>query len=141
MAELEDDLRALAPRLDRLEAPAPPALLVERTLRLASAELRRPPALVPGVAAPHGPLPVGFRRELARLIVATLPALALVLAWGALLLHEGPAWLAAWLPAKLAFALVAAHVTGGLGCLGITYASLPLVAHRRARLRLGGSNA
>lgn len=141
MTELDDDLRAIAAWLDRIEAPAPPAHLVERTLRLASARLAHPPALVPGVAAPHGPLPVGFRRELARLVLATLPALALVLAWAALLLHEGPTWLATWLPARLAFAVVATHVTGGLGWLGLTYASLPLVAHRRARLRLGGSNA
>jgi hypothetical protein len=134
--ELEAELRALAPLLERIEAPAPPPALVERTLRLASAELRRPPALAPGVAAAREELPLGFRRELARLVAATLPALALLLAWDAFLLREGQAWLSAWLPAKLAFALVAAHVLAGLGFLALTYASLPLFAYRRTLLRL-----
>ena len=138
---LEAELGALAPLLDRLEPPAPPPALVERTLRLASAELRRAPAIAPGVAASRKDLPVGFRRELVRLVAATLPALALVLAWDAFLLREGSAWLSAWLPARLAFALVAAHVVGGLGWIGLTYASLPLVAHRRTLLRPRSSNA
>jgi hypothetical protein len=138
--QLEAELRALAPLLARVEAPAPPAALVERTLRLASAELRRPPALAPGVAAARAELPLGFRRELARLVAATLPALALVLVWDAFLLRAGAPWLAGWLPAKLAFALVAAHVGAGLGFLALTYASLPLFAYRRS-LRLGSPNA
>jgi hypothetical protein len=137
---LEAELRALAPLLDRLAAPPAPPALVERTLRLASAELRRPPAIAPGVASAREQLPVGFRRELARLVAVTLPALALVLAWDAFLLQQGPAWLSAWLPAKLAFALVAAHVLAALGWIGLTYASLPLVAYRRALLRLRSSN-
>ena len=139
-AELEAELRALAPRLDRVAAPAPPAALVARTLRLASAELRRPPALAPGVPAARAELPVGFRRELARLVAATLPALALLLAWDVFLLREGSAWLAGWLPAALAFSLVAAHVAAGLVWIALTYASLPLFAYRRT-LRLGSSNA
>jgi len=139
-AQLEAELRELAPRLDRVEAPAPPPRLVERTLRLASAELQRAPALAPGVAAPEARLPAGFRRELARLVAATLPLLALVLAWDWFLLREGAAWLAAWLPAGLAFALVTAYVAGSLGWLALTYASLPLFAYRRTRLRLGSSN-
>jgi hypothetical protein len=134
--ELEAELRALAPLLDRIAAPAPPPALVERTLRLASAELRRPPALAPGVAAARAELPVGFRRELVRLVAATLPALALLLAWDAFLLREASAWLSAWLPAQLAFALVAANVLAGLGFLALTYASLPLFAYRRTLLRL-----
>jgi hypothetical protein len=138
---LELELRTLGGWLDRIDAPSPPAALVERTLRLASAELLRPPALAPGVDAAQRRLPSGFRRELARLVLTTLPALVLVLCWAALLLREGPAWLSAWLPADLAFALVVAHVAGGLGWLGLGCASLPLVAHRRARLRLGGANA
>lgn len=133
---LEAELRAIAALLERIEAPAPPPALVERTLRLASAELRRPPALAPGVAAAREELPLGFRRELARLVAATLPALALLFAWDAFLLREGPAWLSVWLPAKLAFALVAAHVLAGLGFLALAYASLPLFAYRRTLLRL-----
>jgi hypothetical protein len=114
---------------------------VGRALRLASAELRRPPALAPGVAAARKVLPVGFRRELARLIVATLPALALLLAWDAFLLLQGRAWLSAWLPGGLAVALVAAHVAAGLGLLALTYGSLPLFAYRRTLLRLRSSDA
>ena len=86
-------------------------------------------------------LPVGFRRELARLVVATLPALALLLAWDAFLLLQGRAWLSAWLPAGLAVALVAAHVAAGLGLLALTYGSLPLFAYRRTLLRLRSSDA
>jgi hypothetical protein len=138
---LEAELRALAPGLDRLEAPAPPAALVERTLLLASAELRRAPAIAPGVAAAQERLPVGFRRELVRLVAATLPLLALILACDLFLLREGPAWLAAWLPARLAFALVAAYVVGSFGWLALTYASLPLFAYRRTLLRPRSSNA
>jgi hypothetical protein len=133
--QLAAELRAVAPLLDRIEAPAPPPALVERALRLASAELRRPPALAPGVAAVRVQLPAGFRRELARLVAATLPVLALLVAWDGFLLFEGPAWLSAWLPARLAFALVAAHVAAGLGFLALTYASLPLFAYRRTLLR------
>jgi hypothetical protein len=133
---LEAELRALAPLLERIEAPAPPPALVARTLRLASAELRRPPALAPGVAAARAELPVGFRRELARLVAATLPVLALLLAWDAFLLREGTTWLAGWLPAELAFLLVATQVAAGLGWIALTYASLPLFAYRRTLLRL-----
>jgi hypothetical protein len=138
--EVADELRALAPWLDRIEAPAPAPELVERTLRLAAAELSRAPALTPGVAAAAERLPAGFRRELARLLAAALPALALALAWTALVGAEGTAWLGAWLPAWLAAALVAAHVVGALGWLGLASASLPLVAHRRATLRLRGAH-
>jgi hypothetical protein len=138
---LEAELDALATLLERIEAPSPPPGLVEQTLRLASAELRRPPALAPGVAAAREELPAGFRRELVRLVTATLPALALLFAWDAFLLREGSAWLSAWLPVQLAFALVAANVLAGLGFLALTYASLPLFAYRRTRLRLQELNA
>jgi hypothetical protein len=140
-ARLEAELRALAPLLDGVAAPAPPPALVERTRRLAVAQLGLRPAIAPGVASVREELPRGFRRELARLVLATLPALALLLVWDAFLLREGAAWLTGWLPAGLALALVAAHVVGGLGWIGLTYASLPLVAHRRTLLRLGSSDA
>jgi len=135
---LAAELAALGPVLDRAVAPAPPAALLERTLRMAAAELTRRPALLPGVASARGQLPVGFRRELARLLVTALPALALGIAWAALLLRLGPGWLGLWLPAGLAFALVGAQLLAGLSALGLVTASLPLVAHRRALLRLRG---
>lgn len=137
-AWLAGELALLAPALDRAVAPAPPAALLERTLRMASAELSRKPALLPGVASMRRQLPVGFRRELARLVAASLPALALGIAWAALLLRLGPDWLGLWLPASLALALVGAQLFAGLSALGFVTASLPLVAHRRALLRMRG---
>jgi len=140
-AQLAVDLAVLAPVLDGAPAPAPSPALVARTLRLALDELAKPPALLPGVAAAAGAqLPVGFRRELARLLAAALPALALGLAWAALVLRHGPAWLSGWLPADLAFALIGAPLLIGLSALGLTTASLPLLAHRRALLRMRGAS-
>jgi hypothetical protein len=137
-AWLATELALLAPALDRAVAPAPPAALLERTRQMASAELARNPALLPGVASMRRQLPVGFRRELARLLAASLPVLALGIAWAALLLRLGPDWLGLWLPASLALALVGAQLFAGLSALGFVTASLPLVAHRRALLRMRG---
>jgi hypothetical protein len=137
-AWLATELAALAPVLDRTRAPAPPPALLERTLRMAAAELARTPALLPGVASFRPQLPVGFRRELARLLVTSLPALALGFAWAALLLWLAPAWLAHWLPAGVALALVGAQLVAVLSALGLVTASLPLFAHRRALLRMRG---
>ena len=139
-AELAVDLAMLAPVLDGAPAPAPSPALLARTLRLALDELAKPPALLPGVAAARAQLPVGFRRELARLLAAALPALALGLAWAALVLRHGPAWLGGWLPADLALALIGAPLLIGLCALGLTTASLPLLAHRRALLRTRGAS-
>ena len=140
-AALARELSALAPLLDGATPPGPAPALVERTLRLATAELARRPALLPGVASARVSLPVGFRRELARLVASALPALALGLGWVALLLWLEPGWLATWLPADLALALVAAQLLAGLLALGLVTACLPLVAHRRALLRPGGVEA
>jgi hypothetical protein len=137
-ARLDAELAALAPALDRIVAHSPPRALLERTLRMAGAELTRKPSLLPGVASNRRQLPAGFRRELARLLVAVLPALALGIGWAALVLRLGPAWLGAWLPAGLALALVGAQLVAGLSALGLVSASLPLLAHRRALLRLRG---
>jgi hypothetical protein len=132
------ELEAFA-RLDGAHAPGPSAALVERTLRVATAELARAPSLVPGVAAVRRQLPLGFCRELARLLAAALPALALAVAWAALLLRVAPGWLAAWLPSDFALALVGAQLAAGLCALGLASASLPLIAHRRALLRMRGA--
>jgi hypothetical protein len=56
-------------------------------------------------------------------------------------LRLGPAWLGAWLPAGLALALVVAQGVAALSALGLVTASLPLVAHHRALLRIRGANA
>lgn len=137
-AWLAGELAALAPVLDRALAPAPNPALLDRTLRMASAELARKPALLPGVASMRRQLPVGFRRELARLLLTSLPALMLGIGWAALLLRLGPDWLGLWLPAGVALALVGAQLFAGLSALGLVTASLPLVAHRRALLRMRG---
>lgn len=139
-ATLSAELAALAPLLDHARPPAPPQALVERTLRLALAELARAPSLLPGVAAAQAVLPAGFRRELAWLLAAALPALALGLGWAAVVLWLGPAWLGAWLPADLALALVVAQGIAALSALGFVTASLPLVAHHRALLRTRGAS-
>jgi hypothetical protein len=138
-AELAVDLAVLAPVLDAARSPAPSPALVARTLRLALDELAKPPALLPGVAAARAQLPVGFRRELARMLAAALPALVLALAWAGLVLRHGPAWLGSWLPADVALALIGAPLLIGLSALGLTTASLPLLAHRRALLRMRGA--
>jgi hypothetical protein len=127
---IEAELQALAPLLDRAQVPAPPSALVQHTLPLARAELPRSPAIAPGVSASLRTLPLGFRRELLRLVLVTLPVLGIVLAWDAFLLQAAPGWLSAWLPPGIAAAIVGTYVLGSLGWLGLTYASLPLVAHR-----------
>ena len=98
--------------------------------REALAEERTRPALEPGV------MPAGFKRELARLLVATIPALTLVVGWNALIWNHVPPLLEAWLPSALASALVGAYVVGAVGWTSLVYGSLPVLAHRRATLRL-----
>jgi hypothetical protein len=140
-AALAAELEALAAALGSAEAPAPSEALVERTLRLAAAELERSPSLLPGVASAQPGLPLGFRRELARLLAAALPALALAVAWAALLLRVAPPWLAAWLPGDVALAVVGAQLAAGLCALGLASAGLPLIAHHRALLRMRGAES
>lgn len=134
--ELEAALAALAPWLDRFAARAPSEDLVARSLRLASAELARAPALIPGVGAASPHLPAGFAFELARLAAAALPAIALGAAWAAWLLRQGPAWLGAWLPNDLALALSFGPGLAAFTALGLVSACLPLFAHHRALLRI-----
>jgi hypothetical protein len=140
-AALAVELAALAGALGRAQAPPPPEALVERTLRLATAELARTPSLLPGVASVRRQLPLGFRRELVRLLAAALPALALAIAWAALLLRVAPAWLAVWLPTDFALALVGVQLAAGLCALGLASGGLPLIAHHRALLRMRGAES
>lgn len=126
--ELEAALGDLAPiLLARDTLPEPSDALVSATLERASALLHAP------VAVPrHAEIPVGFKRELAKLLAAVAAPLMLVLAWNAFVLLRLPEWLAAWLPESLAWALPAAYVLGAAGWLALVLGSLPLVAHRRA---------
>jgi len=125
LASLHHELAAAAPRV-------PPEALVQDTLRRASQELREGTAVAPRWRA----IPEGFERELARLLLAALPALALAIGWNAYVLARGPELLAAWLPLQLAWALPIAYAGGAAGWLALVLGSLPLLAHRRALMRL-----
>lgn len=140
-AELAAELAALAPWLDRVPPRTPSAALVERTCRLASAELARRPALLPGVGAASARLPAGFGPELVRMLASALPVIALGAGWATWLLRAGPAWLGAWLPAELALALALGTGLAAWTALGLLSGSLPLFAHHRARLRIRGVHA
>jgi hypothetical protein len=132
--EIARGLRELGPALDTWTVDEPTPELMSGTLLRARGELGRPPALATSAAAER-PMPVGFKRELLRLVTATLPALVLVVAWNLLILTRAPEMLAAWLGEPLAMALVGAYVVGATGWLALTYGTLPMLAHRRARLR------
>ncbi len=132
---LDHELRALAAELDAASVPAPPPELVDRTLRAARGELMRSLDASPAKARPQ--VPTGFKTELARLLVATALPLALIVAINVQVIRLAPAFLAEWLPAELAVALVAMWGLGSFGWLAVAYATLPFAAHRRARLRVG----
>jgi hypothetical protein len=125
--EITQELRTLAGALDSFRAPAPSSALLERTLTLAKRELRA------SVAART--LPVGFRRELARLLATAGPALAIAGVGTLGLLRALPARLEAFLPEPLAWAAVLAYVATASLWLAACAGSLPLLAHRRALLR------
>ena len=132
MSELRDDdlqreLTALSRALDQFRAGAPPRALVDATLARAKRELREQ------VAARR--LPVGFRRELARIAIAALPPFAIVLAWNAYLLPRLAGVLDQWLPAPIANGIAFSYVGGALVWLGIAAGFLPIAALQRARLR------
>lgn len=125
-------LRELGPALEAFRAPIAPDALVERTLLRARAELGR------GLAPQRVPTPLaaGYPSELARLVAAVLPALALAVAWNLAVLVVVRALLSAWLPPAVVRTLVAAYLVGAAGWLALAVGSLPLFAHRRALGRL-----
>ena len=128
--EIRAGLRRLAQALDAVEAPRPPAELVDRTLRAARVELAR---ALPEPA--RAAMPVGFKRELARLLGLSAAPGALALLWNALVVVLAPSILTSWLPAPVASALVGLYAFAALGWLALVYGSLPFVAHRRALMR------
>ncbi|MCP3986023.1 MAG: hypothetical protein GY723_16695 [bacterium] len=128
--ELEADLRELMPILERDTVPEPSDALVSATLERASTLLRTP-APIPA----HTEIPVGFKRELAKLIAAVSVPFLFVLGWNAFVILRVPGFLGTWLPDPLAWALPAAYVLGAAGWLTLVFGSLPVVAHRRAWLR------
>jgi hypothetical protein len=99
MSELRDDdlereLTSLSRALDQFRAGAPPRALIDATLARAKRELREQ------IAARR--LPVGFRRELAKIAIAATPPLAMVLAWNAFFLPRLAGYLDRLLPTPLA---------------------------------------
>ena len=126
--ELQRELNALSRELDGFRVGAPPRALLEQTLARAKRELR-------AQSGAERRLPVGFRRELARIAVLATPPLALVLAWNAYLLPRLPGVLERWLPTPLANGIAFAYAGGALLCLALAAGSLPIAAHQRARLR------
>ncbi len=132
MSELRDDdlrreLTALSRALDEFRVGAPPRALLDTTLASARRELR--------VQVAARRLPVGFRRELARIALAATPPLAIVLAWNAFFLPRLAGYLGHLLPTPIANGLAFAYAGGALVWLTLAAGFLPIAAHQRARLR------
>jgi hypothetical protein len=132
MSELRDDelqreLTGLSRELDAFRLGPPPRALFEATLARATRELREQ------VAARR--LPVGFRRELARIAIAAAPPLAIVLAWNAFFLPRLAGYLGAWLPAPIANGIAFGYAGGALVWLALAAGLMPIAANHRARLR------
>lgn len=124
-------LRELAPAFDAWRVAEPSAELIAQTLTRARAELR--PSVLPPA---HAAIPTGFKRELAKLMLAIAPPLAVVVAWNAFVMFQLPEWLAGWLPAWLpeflAWGLPALYVLAAAALLALVFGTLPFFAHRRA---------
>jgi hypothetical protein len=125
--DLERELTSLSRALDEFRAGAPPRALIEATLARATRELREQ------VAARR--LPVGFRRELAKIAIAAAPPLAMVLAWNAFFLPRLAGYLDRLLPTPLANGIAFAYAAGALVWLTFAAGFLPFAALQRARLR------
>jgi hypothetical protein len=125
--EIERELRALSRELDAFRVPPPPRALLEATLARAKQELRAQ------VAARR--VPIGFRRELAKLMVACAPPLAIVLAWNAFFLPRLAGYLDTLLPSAVAHWIALAYSGGALAWLALAGGLIPIAAHQRARLR------
>ena len=132
MQPIDRELARLAPSLDSLQVMPPSEGLVDRTLQLASAELR---AGRQTDLQGHTVVPAGFRRELARLLGASALSLPLFALWNLAVLWVGHQILAVWLPASFTWGLAGAYLFGAIGWLGLVLGTLPVLAHRRALLR------
>jgi hypothetical protein len=134
MKPIDRELARLAPSLDSLQAPQPSEDLVSRTLQLASSELRagtQSALQQPGRAL----VPIGFKRELARLLGVSALSLPLFLLWNLAILSLGREILESWLPAAFTWSLAGAYVLGATGWLALVVGTLPVLAHKRALLR------
>jgi hypothetical protein len=134
MEPIDRELARLAPSLESLEVPHPSDELVRHTLQMASAELRAGLESSP-VQPAHALVPVGFKRELARMLGASALSLPLFLLWNLAVISLGREILATWLPASLTWGLAGAYAFGAVGWLALVLGTLPVLAHRRALLR------
>jgi hypothetical protein len=136
MQPIDEELARLASLLDSLDTPEPSEELVGRTLRLASAQLRA--ETQSALQRPKRALavvPVGFKRELARLLGVSAVSLPIVLLWNAVILSLGRQILEAWLPASFTCGLAGFYVFGAIGWLALVLGTLPILAHHQALLR------
>ena len=133
------DLRAFAAAFERAAVPELAPAVLETTQRRAREALSQPveaAATLPPRAAVRSPhteraLPVGYRRELVRLVAGSLAPLPLVLLWNAAILFAADWLLASLLPAPVLAALAAAYGVALTSWLAVVYGSLPIVAYRR----------
>lgn len=123
-----NDLEQLAGALAADPEPEPDPRLVDVTRVRAQEEMRRRKA---ARAAP----PVGYAGELRRLVVFAALPLPVVLIWNLAVLSTAEGLLAPWLPAALLQGLAASYLLTGATWLACLFGSLPLIAHRQARLR------
>jgi hypothetical protein len=130
------ELQGLRQAFDTMPQAEPSPELVALTQRCASAELARAKLIRPALKAPIYGLPVGFRRELARLLGGALAPLPLVLLWNLALLALVQRLLAGWVPAPLLSVLLIAYMVAAAGWIALVYGSIPLVAHQRVQRRL-----
>jgi hypothetical protein len=127
-------LRDLRRDLDAWTPVEPPPALVSGTWRRLR-EALAVPAPAPSRELPRG-LPVGFRRELARLLSVALAPLPLVLLWNVGLVLAAERLLSGLVPSPLLGLLGFAYAAAAAGWLALLYGSLPFLAHGRAQRRL-----
>jgi hypothetical protein len=131
-----DELRTLRRALDAAAEPEPRPALLAAAWRGAVAELERARAAPAPAKAPIQGVPLGFHRELGRLLGGALAPLPLVLLWNVALLALGQRLLAGWVPAPVLSMLAVGYVLAAAGWIALLYGSIPLVAHRRVQRRL-----
>jgi hypothetical protein len=136
-ADHRDHLLALTDALDSEPVAVVLPARVEAMRRRALAELAGAGAPTAARAGEVG-LPIGFRRELLRLLLwAVLPLPALLL-WYAALVRVGGALLAGVLPTFFVYLIGFAFAVGTASWLALIYGAIPFFAHRRALYRRRG---
>ncbi len=78
------------------------------------------------------PLPIGYGREFARLLIAALLPLPIVLAWNAALFNVVGDVLAGFVPELLLRIAAGGYVITAVGWAALLFGSIPFLAHRRA---------